>query len=88
MKLFDLKAALVGTDHKTHWHTIGTVFAGDDGSLLAVETGNFTAEGKPVVKNAGFVIDYPQVQGIIVPRPKKVTKPDELEKASPTEAGD
>jgi len=85
MKLFDLKAAIVGSDHKTHWRTIGTVFAGDDGSLIGLPTGNFDSEGKPLTKAAGFAIDYPTCNGVIVPRPKKVREPGDDDNRSPTD---
>jgi hypothetical protein len=85
MKLFDVKAALVGSDHKTHWRTIGTVFASDNGSLLGVETGNFDKEQKPILKPAGFTIDWPPCQGIIVPRPKKPREPGEDDNHPPTD---
>jgi hypothetical protein len=87
MKLFDLKAAITGTDNKTHWRTIGTVFAGDDGSLLSVETGNYAKDGKAIMKNAGFIIDYPNVQGVIVPRPKKEKSENDKPQAPDTSEG-
>jgi hypothetical protein len=63
------------------------VFAGDDGSLLSVETGKYDKGGKPITKPCGFVIDYPNVQGIIVPRPKKEEKSSEEPPAPDTSEG-
>lgn len=71
MKLFDLKIANKDIYGKTHWRTIGTVFAGDDGSLTKLSDTKKDEDGNPVMVPVGFCIDYPQCQGIIVPRPKK-----------------
>lgn len=60
MKLYDLKINRQDGNGNSHWRTIGTVFADD--SAMIVSPG-----GKP----ATFVIDYPTVSGIIVPREKK-----------------
>jgi hypothetical protein len=87
MKIFDIKAAIKDVYGKTHWRTIGTVFAADDGSLIGLPTGNFDNEGNPVSKPAGFSIDYPTCQGIIVPRPKKVREPGSDDSIPPTGDG-
>jgi len=85
MKLFDLKAAIKDVYGKTHWRTIGTVFAADDGSLVKRETVITNGEEKLVDKPTGFVIDYPTCQGIIVPRPKKTREPGDDDNRSPTD---
>lgn len=74
MKLFDIKIANKDIYGKTHWRTIGTVFAGDDGSLTRVSDTKKDNQGNPAIVPVGFVIDYPNCQGIIVPRPKKTTE--------------
>ena len=79
MKLYDIKVANKDIYGKTHWRTIGTVFAGDDGSLSRHSDTKKDREGNPASTPAGFVIDYPQCNGIIVPRP---TKEREAEEAS------
>lgn len=71
MKLYDIKIANKDVYSKTHWRTIGTVFAGDDGSLTRVSETKKDNQGNPAIVPVGFVIDYPNCQGIIVPRPKK-----------------
>ena len=75
MKLFDLKVANKDNKGQTHWKTIGTVFASDEGSLLKVEEGKFDKDGSPCLKPVGFVLDFPYCQGIITPRPKKTREP-------------
>jgi len=60
MKLYDIKIGRKGKDDKTFWRTIGTVFAGDEAHLKG-------QNDKPL----GFSIDYPECQGIIVPREAK-----------------
>ena len=62
MKLYDIKIAVKDRENKTHWRTIGTVFAADDALLKG-------DNGKPL----GFAIDYPEAVGIIVRREKKPT---------------
>jgi hypothetical protein len=78
MKLFDLKIANKDLYGKTHWRTIGTVFAADDGSLIREHESKVDKDGNPAMVPAGFVIDYPQGQGIIVPREKKSTAAEEV----------
>ena len=71
MKLYDLKVVQQGSDGKNHWHTIGKVFAADDGRLCKTELQR-TAEGDAEIeKPVGFVINYPPAQGIIVPSQSK-----------------
>lgn len=71
MKLYDIKIVQQGSDGKNHWHTIGKIFAADDGRLFRIETQR-TAEGDvEVEKPCGFVINYPAAQGIIVPSKSK-----------------
>lgn len=88
MKLFDIKAGIKDVYGKTHWQTIGTVFASDEGSLLGTETGKVDGNGDPILKPAGFNINYPQCQGIIVPRPKKVREPSDDGEQHPTDTGE
>jgi hypothetical protein len=66
MKLYDIKVATKDRENKTHWHTIGTVFTSDDTILKGTND-----------KPAGFVINWPEAQGIIVAREKKKEKPQE-----------
>lgn len=67
MKLYDIKVVQQGSDGKNHWHTIGKIFAADDGRLTRTELQR-TAEGdEEVEKPVGFVINYPPANGIIVP---------------------
>jgi len=73
MKLFDIKVVNKDLYGKSHWRTIGTVFASDDGSLTKMHDTKKDNDGNPVIVPVGFVIDYPNAQGIIVPRPKKTT---------------
>ena len=76
MKLFDIKVANKDVYGKTHWRTIGTVFAGDDGSLQRLSDTKKDRDGNPVSIPAGFVIDFPQCNGIIVPRPAREKESD------------
>jgi len=55
MKIYDLKVALKSGSEKTHWKTVGKIFTNDSCKIA----GN---ENKP----AGFVIDWPPAQGIVV----------------------
>jgi len=73
MKLFDIKIANKDIYGKTHWRTIGTVFASDDGGLTKLHDTKKDNNGNPLMVPVGFVIDFPNAQGIIVPRPKKTT---------------
>jgi len=75
MKLFDLKAALPDTYGKTHWLTVGTIFASDDGCLMKSSEKKRDGNGNPEIVPVGFVINYPACKGIVVPRPKKPTSP-------------
>lgn len=59
MKMYEIKIGKKNGE-KTFWRTIGTVFAGDNAKFIG-------DNGKPVT----FVIDYPEVHGIIVPRKTK-----------------
>ena len=77
MKLYDLKVANKDVYGKTHWRTIGTVFAGDDGSLTRVNPNKLDRDGNPMTVPVGFVIDFPQAQGIIVPRPLRPVNSEE-----------
>lgn len=71
MKLYDLKVVQVGSDGKNHWHTIGKVFAADDGRLEKTEIQR-TAEGDvEFSKPVGFVLNWPPANGIIVPSEKR-----------------
>lgn len=86
MKLFDLKAAMKDVYGKTHWRTIGTVFASDDGSLVKYHETKKDENGNPTMVPVGFVIDYPQCNGIIVARPKKQREEElETQPADPAE---
>jgi hypothetical protein len=71
MKLFDIKVANKDVYGKTHWRTIGTVFANDDGSLFKYHPTKKDENGNHISQPVGFCIDFPQAQGIIVPRLKK-----------------
>ena len=62
-KIYDIVLAKKGGENQTFWRTIGTVF-GDETTHIS------RANGKPIT----FVIDYPEAQGIIVPRKKKAEK--------------
>jgi hypothetical protein len=77
MKLYDLKIANKDIYGKVHWRTIGTVFASDDGGLIRCSDTKKDREGNPAIVPVGFVIDYPQCNGIIVPRPAKQKEADE-----------
>lgn len=74
MKLFDIKIVNKDLYGKSHWRTIGTVFASDDGSLVKLSDTKKDSKGNPATVPVGFVIDFPNAQGIIVPRPKKTTQ--------------
>lgn len=65
MKLYDIKMAVPGTEGKTFWRTIGTIFASDQTHIAG-------AGNKP----AGFAIDYPSARGIVVPRSASKPKDD------------
>lgn len=58
--IYDMKIGKTGTDGKTFWTTIGTVFL-PDGAKIFDNSG----------KKPTFNIHYPQANGIIVPREKK-----------------
>lgn len=83
MKLFDIKVANKDLYGKTHWRTIGTVFASDDGSLYKKHETKTDAAGNPQIVPVGFVIDYPNCQGIIVPRPLRLTDREDSSPESP-----
>ena len=68
MECFDMKIGKKGAENKTFWRTIGTVFFPD-----GVE--DFVNGVKPFT----FVIDYPPINGIIVPRKKKTEATPESE---------
>jgi hypothetical protein len=87
MKLFDLKVANKDVYGKTHWRTIGTVFASDDGSLVKTHDTKKDQDGNPAIVPVGFTIDFPQAQGIIVPRPKKQREPGDDGEPAPTDEG-
>ena len=71
MKLYDIKIVQQGSDGKNHWHTIGKVFAGDDGRLERTELQRTANGDEEITKPVGFVINYPPASGIIVPSKKK-----------------
>jgi len=63
MKLLNLVIGKTNKDGKTFWHNIGTVFCSDN-SVLNGPDGKF----------ATFIIDYPEVNGIICDRKPKGDK--------------
>jgi len=62
-KRYELKVAISYGEGQTRWKTIGCIFAHPDTHLVS-HTG----------KAAGFVLDWPEASGIVVPAEKKDKK--------------
>lgn len=72
IKRYEIKVAIRYGEGKTFWKTIGSLFASPDTHLV----GN---DNKP----AGFVLDWPEAQGIVVPAEDKKEKAENSDEQPP-----
>ena len=86
VKCWDIKAGIKDVYGTTHWRTIGTIFTSPDCEINRGLSGTKkNAKGEPIISPAGFVIDFPNCQGIIVPRQLRKNSGDD---GLPGEAGE